>query len=325
MEQTRRVFISYSHCDIAYKIELEKHLSPLFLMKKVAIWTDRDLRAGQALYENIASNIKSADIILLLISSDYLYSSSCIDEMEVALSRSRDQLATAIPIIVRFCDWEILPLGKILAIPQDGNPVSTWPDQDKAWRDVVRQIRVLIEDWELATSPAEAGEIEPTATVKVSPSSNETGVQESALRTSEKTEKWVFRREVNSVPWEDAKSALLARLQVLPELDAGSHLAVNVKKWGSRLLADFQHPSLTNIRRLWIDDVGGGPGYPGYQLRVVADDRLGMRMERLRWVEMTDGRRLLIAPNKEASEAFTAEGYADHLWHRLKAAIAGLK
>src|SRR5208337_5062970 len=128
--ELRKIFVSYTHQDVAFQGQLEAHLSPLLLLGRIDTWNDRKLRAGQRLYQEIKDNIGSADIILMLVSSDYLTSRSCREEMQLALERARTQNAVAIPIIIRTCDWAILPLGDIPATPKDGIPVSQWEDRD---------------------------------------------------------------------------------------------------------------------------------------------------------------------------------------------------
>jgi transcription initiation factor IIE alpha subunit len=49
-----------------------------------------------------------------------------------------------IPIIVRPCDWENLPFSKINVLPRKGNPISESENIDRAWTNVVKELRDLI-------------------------------------------------------------------------------------------------------------------------------------------------------------------------------------
>jgi hypothetical protein len=135
--RARSIFISYTHDDERYKKELEQHLAPLLLLERASTWNDRDLQVGTFLFEEIRSRIEQCEIILLLISSSYLASASCQSEMQVALTRHRAGKSISIPIIVRPCRWDLLPLGDILATPEDGCAVSISPDRDVAWVNVI--------------------------------------------------------------------------------------------------------------------------------------------------------------------------------------------
>lgn len=54
--------------------------------------------------------------------------------------------ACVIPIILRPVDWNGAPFGKLQALPQDGLPVTCWRNQDEAFFDIVRGIRVVIDE-----------------------------------------------------------------------------------------------------------------------------------------------------------------------------------
>ena len=139
------VFFSYSHADEDLRDMLEKHLSALKHQRLIDTWHDRCIRAGDELGGEISGNLESADIILLLVSADFISSSYCYDvEMRRALERHNAEEARVIPVILRACDWKDTPFGKLLAVPKDGRPVRSWPDIDDAFLDVVRALKVVI-------------------------------------------------------------------------------------------------------------------------------------------------------------------------------------
>ncbi|MDX2032714.1 MAG: TIR domain-containing protein [Blastocatellia bacterium] len=136
------LFISYSHIDELLRIELEKQLSALTFEGLDVIWTDRKIGAGQEWEREIIENLDAANVIVLLISSDFLASEYCRNvEMPRALQMHEKQQAIVIPVILRPCLWEVSPLAKIQAFPKDAKPVTTCPNRDEAWLDVVRGIR----------------------------------------------------------------------------------------------------------------------------------------------------------------------------------------
>lgn len=100
------------------------------------------LRAGDEFDPGIRDELERADIILLLVSPDFIASSYCYDvEMTRALERHRAGEARVIPVILRACDWHPTPFGKLMAAPRDGKPVRSWPDLDDAFLDVAKKIR----------------------------------------------------------------------------------------------------------------------------------------------------------------------------------------
>ena len=106
------VFFSYSHADEALRNELEKHLAGLCREGVITTWHDRRIGPGDDLHGQIHDQLDSADIVLLLVSSDFLDSDYCYDvEMTVrAMQRHERGEARVIPIgILRPCDWHGTP------------------------------------------------------------------------------------------------------------------------------------------------------------------------------------------------------------------------
>jgi internalin A len=74
----------------------------------------------------IDNNLEEADIILLLVSADFIASDYCYDiEMKRALERHESGEARVIPIIVRDVSWQSAPFGKLQALPINGKAVKT--------------------------------------------------------------------------------------------------------------------------------------------------------------------------------------------------------
>jgi internalin A len=146
-----RLFYSYSHKDEALRDELETHLKLLQRQSLIESWHDRRIAPGQEWKGEIDSNLERADIILLLISADFIASDYCYDiEMTRALERYAAKKAEVIPIILRDCSWHSAPFGKLQALPKDAKAVTNkdaWYSHDPAWTDVERGIATVIKQW----------------------------------------------------------------------------------------------------------------------------------------------------------------------------------
>lgn len=137
-----KIFFSYSHVDEKMRNELEKHLVMLKRQGVISTWHDRKITAGSELDSEIDENLKDADIILLLVSVDFLSSDYCYDiEMKQALGMHNNNKAIVIPVILRSCDWNDAPFGKLMALPTDAKSVSTWGDKDEAFLNIARGIK----------------------------------------------------------------------------------------------------------------------------------------------------------------------------------------
>ncbi|MGY4829187.1 toll/interleukin-1 receptor domain-containing protein [Sphaerotilaceae bacterium SBD11-9] len=152
-----KVFFSYSHDDEGYRDQLEKHLASLRHEGLIESWHDRRLIAGSNVDAAIDQKINEANVILLLVSASFLDSRYCYSiEMQRALDRHATGEAQVVPVIVRPCDWMSTPLGRLLAVPKDGKPITTWPNFDEAYTDVAKQIRALVQRQSAQSQPGTA-------------------------------------------------------------------------------------------------------------------------------------------------------------------------
>jgi tetratricopeptide (TPR) repeat protein len=141
------VFISYSHKDQALREELEIHLSNLKRQDIISSWYDGDITPGAEWEPQIMDHLKSAQMILLLISADFIHSEFCSSvEMKQAIDRHNAGEARVIPILLRPTDWQGAPFDKLKMLPTDAKAVTSWTTHDDAFTDIVRGIRASIHD-----------------------------------------------------------------------------------------------------------------------------------------------------------------------------------
>lgn len=136
------LFFSYSHKHESLRDELDKHLSILKRQGVIGAWHDRRITARSEFSSEISHYLKSANIILLLISSDFLASDYCYDlEMKHAMQMHENKQAVVIPVILRPCDWHNTPFGQLMATPRDGKPVTKFASLDEAFLEVTNEIK----------------------------------------------------------------------------------------------------------------------------------------------------------------------------------------
>lgn len=142
------LFYSYSHRDQDLRDELEKHLSALIRSGTITGWHDRRIDPGAEWSREIDEHVGSAEIILLLISSDFIASDYCHNvEMRRALERHSAGNARVIPIILRPVDWKGTGFSHLQALPQDAKPVTTWDNLDEAFRNIAEGVRAVVADF----------------------------------------------------------------------------------------------------------------------------------------------------------------------------------
>jgi TIR domain len=141
------VFVSYTHTDEEYKADLLKHLEPLRRRQLIDAWHDGKIKAGEQWDKTITSNLDAADIILLLVSIDFINSTYCYEvELERALERHEAGSARVVPIILRPCMWQKAPFASLQVLPKDARAVSLWLNRDEALVNVAEGIRQVAEE-----------------------------------------------------------------------------------------------------------------------------------------------------------------------------------
>ncbi len=144
-----KIFISYAHKDEIYKDKLVTSIANLKRQGYVSAWEDRQIPIGGEWDKHIKTELNDADVILMLISMDFIASEYCFDvEVAKAIERHNnpDDNARVVPIIIRPADWQDTAFARLQALPKGALPVSKWDDEDEAYLDIVNQLKKLIKD-----------------------------------------------------------------------------------------------------------------------------------------------------------------------------------
>ncbi len=140
------IFFCYARKDETLLNKLKTHLSPLRRQGLIDVWYDRDISAGTEWEQEIKKHLNSAQIVLLLVSPDFMDSDYCYSvEMKRALERHARGETQVIPIILRSVYWQGV-FGNLQALPTDGKPVKGphWHDLDTALNDVTKGILKVV-------------------------------------------------------------------------------------------------------------------------------------------------------------------------------------
>src|SRR5262249_36847621 len=127
------IFISYAHEDEPLWNKLNAHLAALKREGTIDVWYDRHISPGDNFPRAISGALEAAQVIVLLVSSDFINSDYCYQvEMRRAMERHRAGQAKVLPVILRPCSWSEAPFRSLSVTPRDGIPVTKWPDIDEA-------------------------------------------------------------------------------------------------------------------------------------------------------------------------------------------------
>ena len=210
-----KIFFCYAHEDEPLLNKLKTHLRPLQRAGLVDVWHDRDISAGSEWQQEIKQHLNLANIILLLVSPDFMDSDYCYSiEMKYAIERHDRGEVQVIPIILRPVYWQEAPFGKLQALPKDAKPVtgSIWRNIDAALFDVIEGVKKVAKELvETSSSP-------------------------------ETKQKLLLASELLSTH---------DRLQYSPTIDTGDILSVNLGHLGNVVLKLGQYTSLKSL----LDDL----------------------------------------------------------------------
>jgi hypothetical protein len=138
--------------------ELELHVEALKHLGQISIWSRGHVKGGESYWVEAPKHLEKADVILLLISPDFLASDDCFSQAKRAFQRYEEGKALVIVVLLRLCYWQGVPILKHLPIlPVGGSPITSWPNHDEAFFEVIMGITRLllvrnIEAWKTATT-----------------------------------------------------------------------------------------------------------------------------------------------------------------------------
>lgn len=145
------VFVSYRHADHRVVDKLREYLGWLENSDSITVFDDRQIVAGDDWDMLIRRELNRADIIVLVVSAAFMQSPYCTRmELKEALRLRSDKGVRVVPIIAETCDWEVMPLRSIAALPKDLannlKPLNKWGrDRDVALTQIAQQVRQNVE------------------------------------------------------------------------------------------------------------------------------------------------------------------------------------
>ncbi|ARV58942.1 hypothetical protein BZZ01_10115 [Nostocales cyanobacterium HT-58-2] len=151
MSSTKAIKVLYccsdSDKDEKLREELEKHLRILKWQGIITTWDKSMIGAGNEWESETYGQLMTADIILPLISSDFVASDENWNVLaKLAMERHKARQACVIPIRLRPVDnyWKVA-FPNVTALPRDGRCVTDWKPYDRAFKSIAEDIRKVAE------------------------------------------------------------------------------------------------------------------------------------------------------------------------------------
>ena len=141
-------FLSYSHKDAAEKKAVLSHLNGLKQTIGFSIWVDNEIPAGKAFEPEIMNKLREAQVIILLISADFVESEFCYEkEMTEAFRLQRQKRLLIIPVLLREINVKGHPFEGLQSLPKDPRFLSEWSSQDAGCTNISEGVQRAIEDF----------------------------------------------------------------------------------------------------------------------------------------------------------------------------------
>ncbi len=142
------IFYCYHPIDKLFRDDLAISLTLLKRSGQVDTWSEDQILGGADLEHEIEQHLRESDIVLLLMSPEFLASDHCqIIKKQAVELREANKISSVIPILLRPSIWEQDTIGKlnIQPLPKDRRPISMWENRDEAFKHMAEEIKKVVE------------------------------------------------------------------------------------------------------------------------------------------------------------------------------------
>jgi hypothetical protein len=144
--KTINIFYSYDSSDEELRDALEKQLTLLRKTGVITDWHPGKITAGRNRADEIDKRLQSAQIILLLISANYLASDDFDAILAQAMKRQNTGNTRIIPVILRPVDWRLPQFAHLTPLPANEKAITSWPSREEAFFAVAQGIREVVDE-----------------------------------------------------------------------------------------------------------------------------------------------------------------------------------
>jgi internalin A len=145
------IFISYSHKNEKQKLTLERYLNEFLISKSglyVRLTSDTNLAWGDTWRQRLEKMWSEVDVFLVLVSKDYLESTTKDPELEVILAKGQGNQARVLPIILEDCPWQKTPIAQFQALL----PFAKARNSQEPYTEIGQALLSIISLWQNTTA-----------------------------------------------------------------------------------------------------------------------------------------------------------------------------
>ena len=140
--KSNKIFLSYSKKDDFFIKTFKKYIKCLEREGSIKIWDKKNILPGEDWNAKTIEELELADIILIFASENYIADDYIWNiELGKIMLLYESQKSKVIPIILKPCNWQETPFGKLQALPYNCNPISILKNEAEAWQEIVGGIK----------------------------------------------------------------------------------------------------------------------------------------------------------------------------------------
>lgn len=143
-----KVFVSYSHADKEYMLQVQRHFKPF--LDKIEFWDDTKIKPGDKWKDEIKSAIENTKVAILLVSTDFMGSEFISShELPPLLEAAETNGATILTVILKPCLFESMSeLNQFQAMNPPDRPLIKMEEieREELFVNLVRQTKRLLEE-----------------------------------------------------------------------------------------------------------------------------------------------------------------------------------
>ncbi len=141
-----KVFLSAAAEDERFVDAFARHLAVLSRQGAIELWRRSSMPAGVDRRVWIEEHLGAADLVVLMLSPDYLASDDTYSELERALALRDEKGTRVVPVIARTVGLESTPLAGLTRLPRSGVAIGSSRDADATYTEIVGDLRAIIAD-----------------------------------------------------------------------------------------------------------------------------------------------------------------------------------
>lgn len=153
-----RAYLSYAPADQLLADQLDRALAGLRHEGLLITWDRRHLTGGELTAATAAQQLQEAELLVVLLSADYLHEQECYkEEFQRGQELADKGCLRLLPVMVRPVDYTVPPRSKEALIVPAGGSVVTAVQRDDAWVAVVGTVRAAVDQIHRSRAETEQG------------------------------------------------------------------------------------------------------------------------------------------------------------------------